>query len=227
MFKRNKKIKTENVPGIKQKSILPGAIIAGLIISIVIYAVMIHTQQKALTDYAKGTVYTVKDTVPEGTIINEQNVNTYFLAIDIDAKIIPATSVKTLEELIGLIPSYNIEKGTIITSGMFQSINEITDTMTDPCIVGFKADDLYQVINGVLRQGDKINIYCISEDGNNKLFKANVFVQTVFDQTGKNIANSDMETPAQRVNIYLDNSDVSKFYEELAKGTIRVAKIDE
>ena len=38
--------------------------------------------------------------------------------------------------------------------------------MTQPVVAGFKADDLYQVVGGVLRSGDRINIYQVNENAN-------------------------------------------------------------
>lgn len=35
--------------------------------------------------------------------------------------------------------------------------------MEDPVIAGCKADDLYQIVGGVLRAGDRINIYQVDE----------------------------------------------------------------
>ncbi len=55
----------------------------------------------------------------------------------------------------------------------------------------------------------------------------NVFVQEVFDSAGAVISTSDSTTPAQRVNIYMDNDNVAAFYAALAQGSLRVVKICE
>lgn len=49
---------------------------------------------------------------------------------------------------------------------MFTAVNDITKDMTQPVVAGFKADDLYQVVGGVLRSGDRINIYQVNENAN-------------------------------------------------------------
>lgn len=84
-------------------------------------------------------------------------------------------------------------------------------------------------MGGVLRAGDRIHIYCIDKDkddfsGENPGWQ-NLFVQQVFDQSGNIIPCEDTTTPAQRVNIYLDNKNVEEFYRNLAKGSLRVVKI--
>ena len=120
---------------------------------------------------------------------------------------------------------------------MFTAVNDITKDMTQPVVAGFKADDLYQVVGGVLRSGDRINIYQVNENADNwtdassdtaaSLVWGNVFVQEVFASAGAVISTSDSTTPAQRVNIYMDNDNVAAFYAALAQGSLRVVKICE
>ena len=131
---------------------------------------------------------------------------------------------------------------------MFTAVNDITKDMTQPVVAGFKADDLYQVVGGVLRSGDRINIYQVNENVNKgdtsqslantdaegnwtetystaSLVWGNVFVQEVFDSAGTVISTADTTTPAQRINIYMDNDNVAVFYAALAQGSLRVVKI--
>ena len=70
------------------------------------------------------------------------------------------------EDLTDLISVYAVDQGSIITTGMFTAVNDITKDMTQPVVAGFKADDLYQVVGGVLRSGDRINIYQVNENAN-------------------------------------------------------------
>ena len=52
-----------------------------------------------------------------------------------------------------------------------------------------------------------------------------LFVQQVFDQNGNAIDSGDTTTPAQRINVYMDNGKVDDFYRNLAKGSLRVVKV--
>ena len=95
---------------------------------------------------------------------------------------------------------------------------------------GFRAEDLYQVVGGVLRAGDRIHIYCVEqeeEEQNGKLLWENVFVQQVFDRNGAAIGGDDGTTPAQRVNIYMEKERVADFYAALAQGSLRVVKAED
>ena len=119
----------------------------------------------------------------------------------------------------------NIEEGVFLSQGMFEQWNDIVGDMKAPVVAGFKADDLYQVTGGVLRAGDRIHIYTVSEDGQAGLIWENVYVEQVFDSAGTAIKGEDRVSPAQRLNVYLDAEDVERFYTELARGTLRVVKV--
>ena len=174
----------------------------------------------------------------------------YITQKEVDKSLIPSGAVSNPENLTELISVYAVDQGSIITTGMFTAVNDITKDMTQPVVAGFKADDLYQVVGGVLRSGDRINIYQVNENANKgdtsqslantddnwtdassdtaaSLVWGNVFVQEVFDSAGAVISTSDSTTPAQRVNIYMDNDNVAAFYAALAQGSLRVVKICE
>ena len=107
---------------------------------------------------------------------------------------------------------------------MFETKNEITAQMEEPVVAGLRADDLYQVVGGVLRAGDRIHIYRVNEEGEAELAWENVYVQGVFDQSGTAISNDDRDTAAQRINVYLDKKVIEEFYSQLNAGALRIVK---
>ena len=228
----------------KERSILPGVVIVSLLVAVIVYAVMLNAEKTALSDYEKGTVYVTTKPVPKGTMITAD----YITQKEVDKSLIPSGAVSNPEDLTDLISVYAVDQGSIITTGMFTAVNDITKDMTQPVVAGFKADDLYQVVGGVLRSGDRINIYQVNENANKgdtsqslantdaegnwtetystaSLVWGNVFVQEVFDSAGTVISTADTTTLAQRINIYMDNDNVAVFYAALAQGSLRVVKI--
>lgn len=218
MRRKKEKIKSE-------KNILPTAIIGGLLVAIIIYAVMINAEKHALEDYEKGEVFVAVSEVPKGILITKENFGVYFEIKEVDAKLIPKKAVKSLEQLEGLIPCGAIDAGTLITLGMFENINDVTAEMPEPVIAGFKSEDLYQVVGGVLRAGDRIHIYTVEETGEAVLCWENIYIEEVFDASGTSISNGDTVTAAQRINVYLDKADIEAFYTNLANGALRVVKV--
>lgn len=201
--------------------------VASLVAALSIFAVMLQTEKKVLSEYERGEIYTAVKEIPKGTMLDESNVMFYLEKKELDKGLIPSAAVKDPEQLKGLIAVRKIDEGTFLTEGMFDRRDEIAANMQQPVIAGFKADDLYQVAGGVLRPGDRIHIYTVSESGTANLIWREIFVQQVFDGAGSPIGGEDAISSAQRINVYLDAADVEYFYTELARGALRVVKVCE
>lgn len=219
MGERKKKERRRNPSRLRM-----GSILAALVASVAVFAAMIQMEKSILTRYEKGVIYTAVKEIPKGQLITEENYRQYFREQQLDLSCIPQTALSSPEQAAGLTAVYDIEPGVLLTGGMFQKMDTILEGMEKPVVAGFKADDIYQVAGGVLRAGDRVNIYSV-KNGETVLVWAEVFVQQVFDASGTSIANGDAVTAAQRINVYLDEAEVSDFYAELASGSLRVVKL--
>lgn len=211
--------------GISAQSLQTGGVLAALLAAVAIFVGMVQLEKRVLTQYEKAVIYTALCEIPQGMLITAQNYGQYFQARELDKSCIPATALQSPEQVEGLIPVWNIEPGVLLTQGMFQSQEEILQKLKEPVVAGFKAEDLYQVAGGVLRAGDRVHIYSVQE-GETVLVWPDVYVQQVFDASGKAIVSGDGSTAAQRVNIYLGRADVEAFYTQLANGSLRVVKCE-
>ncbi len=200
-----------------------GGIIAALLSAVVVFAVMVQMEKNILTQYEKGTIYVAAAEIPKGELVTEGNYTRYFVQRQLDRSCIPPSAISSPEQIGGLVAKTDIEPGVLLTTGMFESVDEVLEAMDKPVIAGFKAEDLYQVVSGVLRSGDRVNIYSVKEEEVTLVWQ-DVFVQQVFDASGTAIAGGDTSTAAQRINVYLNQEDVEKFYGELAAGSLRVVK---
>lgn len=92
--------------------------------------------------------------------------------------------------------------------------------------VSFEASDLSQVVGGILRKGDIINISVI-----NSLSKTNMevlnsaYVEKVFDTSGVRIEKTQKDASAVILNVIIDNSAVKDFNEKISTGEVRVSRI--
>lgn len=202
-----------------------GVSIAALVAAVSVFAIMLRIEENVLSDYERGIVCMAAGDIPKGLVITEQNCGKYFRLVETDKKCISSAALTDYVQLYGLIPVYDIEEGTLLTAGMFEEVNDILEGMTEPVIAGFKADDLYQVAGGVLRAGDRIHIYTVTESEGAVLRWENVYVESVFDQSGQAIMTADKTKGAQRINIYMAKSDTEAFYSGLADGSLRVVKV--
>lgn len=200
-------------------------IAAALVAAVAVFAAMMQLEHKMLTAYEKVTVITAGKAIPKGTVISTDNSEVYFTELEVDKKMIPNTAVMVTEQIEEMVAVADIEVGVLLTTGMFDTVDEITTGMPAPVVAGLRAEDLYQVVGGTLRTGDRINIYHVTEEGNVTVDWEDVYIQEVFDNAGNAISAEDTRTAAQRINVYLDESDVEQFYEELAKGSLRIVKV--
>lgn len=217
--------KTKAAEGWPAEKWAGGGVIVALVAAVAVFAVMLQVEKKMLAEVEKGTVVVAVTAIPEGQLITANNREVYLEVREMESALIPEHAAATPDELEGRMTVFGVDSGTVMTLGMFYDVNEMTKGMEEPVIAGFKADDLYQVVGGLLRVGDRIHIYSVSENHGVKLIWENLFVQEVFDQAGKQISSGDTTTSAQRVNVYLNRADVEKFYSELAAGTLRVVKV--
>lgn len=230
---KEKIVKREKTVRMNGTRIWAVSIIAAFAAAVAVFGVMVKLEKDVLEQYEKGTIYTAVKKIPKGQVITDENYEQYFAEKELDVKCIPDTALYSPEQVQGFISCIDLETGTLLTQGMFETINEITKNMQEPVIAGFKAEDMYQVVGGVLRPGDRIHIYSVDEKENReeelsaKLIWTDVFVQEVFDQAGNIIPGEDEEAVAQRVNVYLDKSEVERFYSELAAGSLRAVKVCE
>ncbi len=220
-MKTRKKAGTENRK--INSRLKTGGIIAALLSAVAVFIVMIQMEKNILTQYEKGTIYMAASEIPRGEVVTEENYTSFFTAKQLDSSCIPPSAISSPDQIRGLVAKTDIEQGVLLTAGMFEPLDEVLEAMEKPVIAGFKAEDLYQVVSGVLRRGDRVSIYSVKEEEVTLVWQ-DVFVQQVFDASGTAIASGDMVTAAQRINVYLDQSDVEQFYGELAAGSLRVVK---
>lgn len=201
-----------------------GSIVAALIGAAFVFGVMLQMEKSTLSQFEKEKVYVAAQTIPKGQELHGDNRQQYVVLREVDKSCIPSSAIREEGQLQSLSARFSIEEGVLLTGGMFESIETITKDMKEPVITGFKADDLYQVVGGTLRPGDRIHIYRVDEAGETRLIWENVFVHQVFDYSGKSIPCEDTISAAQRINVYLDKDSMEEFYSQLALGSLRVVK---
>jgi hypothetical protein len=201
-----------------------GASLAALVAAVATFVILMQVEKSVLTQYEKGIVYTASKAIAKGQMITEENYMQYMTQREMDKNMIPDTALTEPAQVRGMAAAYDVEEGVLLTGGMFEELDEILAGMEEPVIAGVKAEDIYQVAGGMLRAGDRIHIYTV-RDGKAVLAWEEVYVQQVFDASGKGISNTDSSTVAQRMNVYLDKRDIEAFYTELAGGSLRAVKV--
>ncbi len=202
-----------------------GGILAALVAAISIFGVMVHTEKSVMEDFEKKEVILTTALIPKGMELTEENLSTYTRVATVDSAGVSADAVTDVSELAGLMSECDIEPGTLLNHSMFLSVDEITRGMREPVLVGIKAEDLYQAVGGVLRQGDRIHVYTEEEEtGEVTLRWDSLYVASSFDSAGNRVEPG-TEASTLRFNVYLDRKDVEEFYREITSGNLRIVKV--
>ena len=234
MFQK-KQHKEQKMKSGQNSSLIFSAFLA-LVAAVIIYIVLVQFEKNQLSEYERSTIITASTEITKGTIIDSQNWNQYFSEVEIEKNKIPQEAITQAEQIEDMVALYDIANGTYLMNSMFQKINEIENEYESVKIVSFRADDISQVAGGVLRPGDRVDIYIINNNTNTntdgkedieyeaQLRWENVYIQQAFDGAGVNISPDDTESSSQRFNIYLDKTEVPEFLAALEKGSLRISK---
>lgn len=210
----------------KKRNIWPGVILAAFVSAMATFFILLQMEKNVLSDYEKVTVWCAGCELAEGLEITEQGLTDWLEQVEMDKKLVPGNAVTDKKLLSGLQTKVMISKGTVLTASMFTGEKEYISGLYQPVIAGCKSDDLFQLVSGILRKGDRIHIYTVNEElGETYLLWENVMVYQAFDNAGNMIASEDMTTPAARVNLLLEEGYAEQFYNELYQGSLRVVKV--
>lgn len=214
----------------KMKKAAPGkgrtkGAVAALVAALAVFVVMLQLEKNAIADYEKGEIYVSVTNIPKGQKITSDNVDQFMVRKEIDKTLISVAALTNPEQIQGYIAEVNIEEGVFLSQDMFLKEEEVLKELEEPVIAAFRSEDLYQVVGGVLRGGDRIHIYNVSEEKEATLTWENIYVESVYDQNGVRIGAGDNASCAARINVYLDKKDVELFYTNLAAGALRVVKV--
>lgn len=210
----------------KRRRGLPSIILAAFAAAAVTYIVLLNVEKNALSAYQKADCWMLTQTLERGTEITVDNVNTLFCQAQVDVRHIPQDAVTSPEALLGSQASITIPQGSMATLAMFTQSGRYRAALEKPVIAGCRAEDLYQLVSGTLRSGDRIHIYTVDEElGETYLIWDNVMVYQVFDSAGNLIPPQDTLSAAARINVLLEEGNAELFYSELYRGSLRVVKL--
>lgn len=210
----------------KTGKLFPGVIIIAFIASAITFFLLLHIEKSILSDYEKELVWVAAVDLQSSLEIEKGHLGNYFEQVEIDKKRVPEQALKEVESLEGCLTAMMIPKGTILSAPMFTDVEAVIESMTKPAIAGCKAEDLFQVASGILRKGDRVNIYTVNEElGEAYLLWEDVLVYQTFDSAGNLILPENTNTAAARINLLLEEVNVEQFYSEMYKGSLRMVKL--
>ena len=196
---------------------------------------LIKYQEQALSKYETVGVVCVKPSVKslkEGTVINEETVKKYFSVEQRQKNTVSSNALMDMEKLIGKRTSIELYANDVITTAQFSDINEKLHEISDPVETSINATDLSQLVGGILREGDTIDISVIGDEGQLVYELRDVYVTKAFDSSGQIIDENlneagDGTTSNENsmiINVIIEKSDEALLDQQLSNGVVRIAK---
>lgn len=202
-----------------------GKIAVSLIISIILFVGLLILEKNILSPNGKVKVVVAIENVEEGTYISEENAKDYFEIKEVDGSLGFDSAITEIEELEGKVIQVAIRKGEIVSNLRYNDKDDELEKIENKVETSIRVTDVSQVVGGILREGDMINISVVnSTTTENEIVLENVYVTKAFSNDGAEIdRNSDMS--ALTVNIIVSAEDEAKLNQALELGTIRVSKV--
>ena len=196
---------------------------------------VIKYQELALSKYESVGVVCVIPSVKslkEGTVINEETVKKYFSVEQRQKNTVSSNALMDMEKLIGKRTSIELYANDVITTAQFSDINEKLHEISDPVETSINATDLSQLVGGILREGDTIDISVIGDEGQLVYELRDVYVTKAFDSSGQIIDENLNEAGdgttsnenAMIINVIIEKSDEALLDQQLSNGVVRIAK---
>ena len=196
---------------------------------------LIKYQEQALSKYETVGVVCVKPSVKslkEGTVINEETVKIYFSVEQRQKNTVSSNALMDMEKLIGKRTAIELYANDVITTAQFSDINEKLHEISDPVETSINATDLSQLVGGILREGDTIDISVIGDEVQLVYELRDVYVTKAFDSSGQIIDENLNEAGdgttsnenAMIINVIIEKSDEALLDQQLSNGVVRIAK---
>lgn len=201
-------------------------------VSLALYTLMLFVERVMLKDKEYVLVYVTASAVDKETVITAENVQMYFVLQEREADSLPEGYITDLGILLGKILCRDYIKNEIITMAGLTDTDERIAGIEKPVEVSFNAGNISQVAGGVLRAGDYINIWSVSEGAGydrssiiaEPIYRY-AYVSRVFNASGEEIRRDDRGGYAATViNIIIPSEMEEKFNIALSKGTLRAGR---
>ena len=210
----------------------PRVFIYSLIMTLVLYSAMIFVERTILKSEDYVGVYIAKGMVERNTLVTTENINELFSLEERRTDWVPDGSVSDVSQLIGKMVRYGYEKNEVVTISGLASSDLRTEGIESPVEVSLDAGSLSQVVGGIIREGDRINIWSVSkrnENGGNVVEAEKIcdyaYVTRVFTSSGVQVKQAAQDGAAATVvNIVIPESKEEEFNIALERGTLRVGR---
>lgn len=207
------------------KNIKPKSLIISACVAIVVFIALLFVEKSLLKPNGTVEGFVAVSDIDKGTVITEENISKLFTEKNnIDGALEVTGAVKTKDELINKVAKENINKGEVVSNNSFISKDDKFKDIDDLVEVSFNVSDISQVVGGILRSGDIIDISIIDNNTNESMIVLeDIYVDKAISSDGLQIDRSS-DLSALTINILVSKDNSEKLNSYLNKGTLRISK---
>lgn len=207
------------------KNIKPKSLIISACVAIVVFIALLFVEKSLLKPNGTVEGFVAVSDIDKGTVITEENISKLFTEKNnIDGALEVTGAVKTKDDLINKVAKENINKGEVVSNNSFISKDDKFKDIDDLVEVSFNVSDISQVVGGILRSGDIIDISIIDNNTNESMIVLeDIYVDKAISSDGLQIDRSS-DLSALTINILVSKDDSEKLNSYLNKGTLRISK---
>lgn len=207
------------------KNIKPKSLIISACVAIVVFIALLFVEKSLLKPNGTVEGFVAVSDIDKGTVVTEENISKLFTEKNnIDGALEVSGAVKTKDELINKVAKENINKGEVVSNNSFISKDDKFKDIDDLVEVSFNVSDISQVVGGILRSGDIIDISIIDNNTNESMIVLeDIYVDKAISSDGLQIDRSS-DLSALTINILVSKDDSEKLNSYLNKGTLRISK---
>ena len=167
--------------------------------------------------------------IPKGTELTDEIIADSFRETYVPISFVPEQAIQDSKRLAGNITEEDICEREIVTVSKLCEFPELLGELEEPVEVSVSVTDLSQVVGGILRTGDRINLSVTDrETGVNERVFSNIYVSGAFTSSGNRVDRMPMEQeqPAATVlNLWIPKAMEQTFNEKINSGLLRISKI--
>lgn len=200
-------------------------LLVSFILTIMLVIAIVVVRNKLTEKEEEFTVIKTKQEIPLNVVITEDNYMDYLIEDTVPQSQIPEDYLSDYNQLIGQQFLSELSKNTMITSKYIMAQSDILKTMKNPIIAGVSVKSTSNMVNGILRNGDIVDLV-FYENFNTMHLIQNVYIAQVFDANGEEISRSDKESTVAKINVYVEADYALQFAQHLQEGTLYINKVD-
>ena len=206
-------------------------IFIGLVVAVLVFISLLIIQKNILDREETIKVCAAAQDIPIGVKIDESNYKTYVKSLEVPVKVLPEGYIVNTDYKVLLDKFVNKTyiENDIITERFLVNYGDMLSAIENPVEVSFSAGGLAASVGGILREGDRINIYQITNSRNTGVVTSKIlgeaYITKAFNGSGEAIPTTDKTTPATLINLIIPAEIEADFHEAMYSGSLRLSKI--